>query len=69
MTARRMKIIDLRRWNLVQAILVQRLGMSAEPEIIMAFSEWFANEVDHLHRLPRFSETQMAKTRYDIRGE
>ena len=56
MTSRAMKVADLRRWNLIQAALIERLGITEEPTSVIAFGEWFANQVDVLRRLPRWTE-------------
>ena len=64
MTAQSMKMIDLKRWNLVQVTILHRFGINAEPDTVLAFGEWFANEVDYLHRLPRSSEFHSVKRRF-----
>ena len=61
MTAHSMKTIDLKRWNLVQMMLLQRIGLPLEPETLLVFGEWFSSEVDNLRRLPRLSEVRQAQ--------
>jgi len=58
MTDKRMKLVDLRRWNRLQLALMQRLGVPLEPEAVTAFGEWFASVVNHLGRLPRPQELE-----------
>ncbi len=61
MTAQSMKMIDLKRWNLVQMMLLQKVGLPLEPETLLVFGEWFSTEVDNLRRLPRLSEVRQAR--------
>ena len=60
MTANTMKLTDLRRWNLVQVVMMRRLGIGSDIDEVASFSYWFAQIVDQLQRLPRFSEVQRA---------
>ncbi len=65
MTAQSMKMIDLKRWNLVQMMLLQRVGLPLEPETLLIFGEWFSTEVDNLRRLPRLSEVRQVRENFE----
>lgn len=58
MTAKKMKVIDLKRWNLLQLHLMQKMGIPLDPDHVMEFAKWFSNEVDNLGRLPRLEEVR-----------
>jgi hypothetical protein len=62
MTAKSMRRTDLRRWNLIQIALMEGLGVAIEPANVLAFGKWFADEVDRLRRLPRYSEVELARS-------
>ena len=66
MTAQSMKMIDLKRWNLVQMMLLQKVGLPLEPETLLVFGEWFSTEVDNLRRLPRLSEVRQARLLFNL---
>ena len=56
MTSRHYKIMDLERWNHLQLTVMKGLHLSAEPDEVLAFGEWFASLVDDLGRLPSWEE-------------